>query len=238
MCVVAAGFALTSSSNAFAQSEPLPPLPPPAAPLPVPDVAPPAPEAAAPPLALAQPAAPPPPNQRVWYGNETLLVDGASFALTILGAGLAASSGGSQVGTALGVTGSLGYLFGGPIVHWVHGRGMPGAGDLAIRLFAPGIMAIVGIIPGAIIGGQISGCNDTGDGLDCGILWGFLAGAVVGYLGAIAIDAGVLAWEPPPTVPPAGTVSAPVAFTLAPIVRVTRESDGSFRPVVGLGGTF
>lgn len=156
----------------------------------------------------------------------------------MLGAGLAASSGGGGVGTALGVTGTFGYLLGGPIVHWVHGHAVPGFGDLAIRLFAPGVMAIVGIIPGSIVGAQISSCNENGDvGLNCGVLWGFLAGALVGYLGAIALDAAVLAWEPAPAAPPAGTATAS-AFTLAPVVRMARESDGSSRPLLGVGGTF
>ena len=241
--VVAAGVALTSSSIAFAQSAlpPLPPLPPDEAPSPA--VAPPAPIAPPAPVAASPsdlpPPAPPPPPQRVWYGNETLLVDGASFAITVLGAGLSVSSGGGGVGTALGLTGTFGYLLGGPIVHWVHGHAAPGFGDLAIRLFAPGVMAIVGIIPGAIIGGQISSCNENGDvpALNCGFLWGFVAGAVVGYLGAIALDAAVLAWEPAPAAPPAGTATAS-AFTLAPVVRMARESDGSSRPLLGVGGTF
>jgi hypothetical protein len=118
-----------------------------------------------------------------WYGWQPLIIDGLSIPL------LAAAGAG-------GVT----YLVGGPVVHLAHGRPGAALGSAGLRVGLP------------LVGGLISlaaYCGDGGGEL-CGLA--VLPGAVVGALGAIAIDASLLSWEKEPPPPPlSGSVHVAVS---------------------------
>jgi hypothetical protein len=180
----------------------------------------------------------PAPAPKVWYGYETLTVDGVSALLGIVGGVVNAATGTSQVGSAIGGVGVVGYVLGAPIVHWVHGRVETGLGDLGIRFFAPGAGALVGLIAGTIIGSQSRNCNNDGDLGNCGTGLGLIFGAAAGAVAAVAIDAAVLAWETTtPSPAETGRSDAP-GFSIVPVVRVARGEEGRARAVVGVGGTF
>lgn len=111
-----------------------------------------------------------------WYGWQNLIVDGGVVVggLVLVGAS----------GEAGGIVLVTGYFFGGPIVHWSHGQVGRGFASLGIRVAAPLLFAGLGY---AVFQ---RGGNDDLRGA---------AGAVLGFglgvLGAIAVDAAVLAYE-------------------------------------------
>jgi hypothetical protein len=142
----------------------------------------------APPPAAAQAAAPaerepqlqPLRRAQIWYGWQTLFVDGAGIGMAI--AGLATGS------TPVNTAGAVTYLFGPPIVHWVHGHGGKGVIDLGLRFLLP----LVGFGVGALFG-LTAGKNSEGvyDGAAVG-------GLIVGTLGvgaAVTIDAALVAYD-------------------------------------------
>ena len=85
----------------------------------------------------------------------------------------------------VGVLGGFGYLFGGPVVHAVHGQGGVGAGSFLLRVGMP--------VMGAFLGCAIQG--DSSGEFSC--LGGALVGFGLGALGAVVIDASLLAYEEP-----------------------------------------
>jgi hypothetical protein len=143
-------------------------------------------------MGVAPPAsADPAPAESSWYGWQTLIVDAGSVAVAALG----------WEKQALSAVGVGGYLLGGPIVHAVHGRGISAAGSLGLRLAAPLVGAVIGYEAG---GGACQRAKETdrtdpADGL--GAAFGALAGASVGVLGAIILDAALLARETQPSTP-------------------------------------
>ena len=104
-----------------------------------------------------------------WYGGQTLAVDGVSFGMLF----------------AVPVLGGFGYLFGGPVVHAVHGQGGVGAGSFLLRVGMP--------VMGAFLGCAIQG--DSSGEFSC--LGGALVGFGLGALGVVVIDASLLAYEEP-----------------------------------------
>jgi hypothetical protein len=152
------------------QVQPPPPAPPPVAYAPQ----------GQPPMVLQNPGEPRMVRVKSWYGWQTLLVDGAAIAM-----GFAfTSSDSSGVRAIPGLT----YLFGPPIVHWIHGHGAKGAGDLGIRFGLPLVAGGLGALAGAAAG------KDSG-GTYTGALVGLVVGVLAGYIGAITIDAAILANE-------------------------------------------
>jgi hypothetical protein len=114
-------------------------------------------------------------TKTVWYGSQTLAVDGISAAACATVFGL--------------FVGVPGLVFGAPIVHWVHGRIGIGFASMGMRMgMAAGASAL-----GAAIGAGIDeGCNHTcRDAPAIGAVIGIITGAV----GAIALDAIYLAYE-------------------------------------------
>lgn len=184
------------------------------------------------------PGAAPAPDSRVWYGYETLAVDGVSALLGIVGGVVDAATGTSQVGSGIGGVGVFGYVIGAPIVHWVHGRVGTGLGDLAMRFFAPGAGALVGLTAGTIIGSQSRSCNDDGDIGNCGTGLGLIFGAAAAAAAAVAIDATFLAWETRTPAPAERERSGAPGLSMLPVVRVARGEDGRAGAVVGVGGMF
>jgi hypothetical protein len=142
-------------------------------------------------------------HPRHWYGWQTLIVDG--IALPFLVTGVATHS----IGTL--VAGGLIYQWGPPIVHWGHRRVGRGFGSFGIRFIMP------------LLGGAISistaGCSRTEDCWARTVDIGFAAGMV----GAAAIDAGLLAWEPRPS-RYAGEPGPSRALALSPAVNVTNSA--------------
>lgn len=75
----------------------------------------------------------------VWYGWQTLVLDGATHSVAALALFAEATQ---EIGALIGVVGGLEYLLGGPVVHWAHGHGGRGAASLGLRLATP-IVAVV-----------------------------------------------------------------------------------------------
>lgn len=122
-----------------------------------------------------EPNEPTPAVHHHWYGWQNLLVDVAALAVAIVSVNADAS--------ALASVGI--YLLGGPIVHCAHGQRGRGFGSLGLRFAMP----IVGLL----------GCGVFADGDDSACsLEGIILGGAVGMLGAIIIDAAVLAHEDVP----------------------------------------
>ncbi|MBK8997605.1 MAG: hypothetical protein IPM35_17895 [Myxococcales bacterium] len=181
---------------AFPDPVELPPQPPPppgpkaadapaSAPEPAAPPAPPLPPAAPAPQRMPQSFTPPPawpaPDaidepelERRGYGEQTLLVDGLSLVVIV-------ASGGS-----LAAVGGLGYLLGPPIVHAAHGHAGKPFASLGLRVGMP-------------IGGAVIGCAAEGDSSgDFGCLAGAASGFALGIVGAIILDATVIAREDVP----------------------------------------
>ncbi|HEY1696386.1 MAG TPA: hypothetical protein VGG39_29685 [Polyangiaceae bacterium] len=165
----------------------------------------------------------PPPTERHWYGWETLLVDAG--ALTTMIAGAVAQS------TAVGVTGVTAYALGPSVVHAARGHAGASAEDVAVRVLLPIFTATVGYA----VDYTASGPCTPDQWLCFRGLAGLGLGLVAGYVGAIVIDASVLAWDRAPLAPdrdPAAVQSASAArIRWAPTVGVTQR--GATAGVVG-----
>ncbi len=137
-------------------------------------------------LTLAMAAPPPPavvvteqaPPKRKWYGAVTLGIDGlaAASCLTII---------------LCPFVGLGGFVFGAPILHWVHGNVGKGFGSLGIRLALPAAAAGIGAAIGA---GADQAARSGTSGATTAAVIGFLSGVV----GASLLDALVLAYDDPP----------------------------------------
>jgi hypothetical protein len=116
------------------------------------------------------------------YAGATLIVDGIAAAMFYPSLAL-------KNGTLFGL-GLCTYLFGPPIVHWVHGNVGKGFGAFGIRATAPVVFAVGGVVLGAIFA---SGAG--GSVRDDAIRVGGYGGMIAGHLFAVGIDAYVLARE-------------------------------------------
>jgi hypothetical protein len=108
-------------------------------------------------------------THRVWYGDQTLVVDGLSIGAVFVEP----------------TVGLVGYLFGAPIVHAAHGHAGKPFASLALRVGMP--------IAGAFLGCAAAAGSGNSGGYAC--LGGAALGLLVGAGGAIAIDASVIARE-------------------------------------------
>jgi hypothetical protein len=175
-----------------------------------------------------QPAPPPAPykpsthTEKTWYGWQNLVVDAA--AVTVLAIGAANWNGGS----GLRVAGGLGYVFGSPVVHWIHGNIGPGFGSLGMRVLLPPIGLVVGLVVGAI-----SAAGDSGRSNEDTLATAMAAGFFIGVAIPIALDAAVLGWEKNEVPNTARAPKAPT-LTMRPILTPT-AGGGAFG---GLGGSF
>jgi hypothetical protein len=81
------------------------------------------------------------PDERRWYGAQTLAMDGIALGLLVLGAS-------SESGELIGLSG-LTYLLGGPIVHAAHGRAGMSFASLGVRIGFPigGALLLGGAAP-------------------------------------------------------------------------------------------
>jgi hypothetical protein len=134
------------------------------------------------------------PRAKRWYGAYTLATDGAAVALALGGAAL------DRDGELLLAASVGAYLVGGPIVHLAHGNPGRSLLSLGTRAGLPVTLAFLGV--------AAEGCGDGG-GDFCGY-GGALIGFGVGLVGAVVIDAAVIARdevEPTPAIAPALSVS-------------------------------
>ena len=158
--------------------------------------------------------------QRTWYGWQTLVVLGIStgtIALSTL----------DRNGSVAAITvpiGLGGFLLGGPIVHWAHGKTVKGFISLGMNAGA--------VLVGAGVGASVScaaGCSSSQGGF-----FVFFAAAVssgIALVSANIVDVAVFAYDERPAQRPASVGGLP--FTLAPTLDV-RKDRASF----GLMGTF
>ena len=106
----------------------------------------------------------------------------------------------------------------------MHGNPGRAIGDVAIRLGAP--VVTTGI--GALIG--VAGSDKGSDGQVVGLLIGSVLGFATGIVGAMALDASVLAYEDGPR---AEKKAAPKSATITPSFGPTKSGFAA-----GLSGTF
>jgi len=144
-------------------------------------------------------------ERRKWYGWQTLVADGASFASLLVGASLndqRSTSG--DIADTLVWSGLLGYELAPGIIHFAHRNPGRGFASFGLRLGMPLAAAFVGA-------SLASSCNTNrceGDG--AGI------GALLGMAGAMAIDAAVFAYDDPKR-------SSSHRLGLLPVVSVTPQ---------------
>jgi hypothetical protein len=174
------------------------------------------------PAASPEPDAVPVPPERTWYGWQILLVDGGSLALLLAGAG----SSSTQVVSDLG---GIGYVAGGPTVHWVHGNVGKGFASLALRLGLP----LGGLVLGLLMANGSCGGGNSCDSAVLDILLGF----GLGFIAAPVIDVAALAYDDAPRKTPAAKLSTP-ALRLAPTATLPRDAAGRVTPSLGLAGAF
>jgi hypothetical protein len=232
-----AGVLFFLTAIAHADPPPAAPAPPPPGYAPPPsDYAPPFAPVLAPPLKYpdyvyipraegASPALPGMPK-RIWYGWQTLLVLGGSTALglsTTLGGGVSGSSGVALVGGSIG---GAGLLFGGPIVHWVHGNTARGFVALGINFGAPVLGSGLGIGVACAAGA----CSGSSQGF--GILGGIVFGGSAGFIAALIVDVTALSYETKVPDETSARYKAP-QWTLVPDLKITRE-----KTTFGVAGVF
>lgn len=171
-------------------------------------------------------------EQKVWYGYQTLIADGAALTLPIIGA---ASDGQSSSRAALGTMSLISYAVTPAVIHMAHGHIGKGFGDLALRVVTPVATGIGGLFIGAAIGaGQADGKDPLTGTVTILVyeIYGGMVGLVTGVVAASAIDAGLLAWETAPA-PKEKPVAKAKPFTVTPSVGPTKDGFAA-----GVGGTF
>ena len=146
-----------------------------------------------------------------WYGWQPLLIDGAAIPLMV--AGVVTDS------ALAGYPGVVLYCLGGPVVHTVHGLPNKAIVSLALRIGMPSLLG------GATF--LVVRENDHAAGV-------VLLGGFLGVLGAVAIDAAVIAREPSS---PKAAVAAATRERRMVAVKPILEFSGE-RATLGLGGAF
>src|SRR4051812_25374574 len=130
--------------------------------------------------------------ESTWYGNQTLIVDGVTLAAAALAASVAGPPENQGTAKGLGTLAGVGYLFGGPIVHWAHGHPGRGFGSLALRFFIPLVTLAIGV--GVACSGHYC-FNEIGLPPPSNVPP--LVGVSLGLVGVAALDAFVLAHDDP-----------------------------------------
>lgn len=171
--------------------------------------------------AVTAPAPPAPEmTEREWYGWQNMLLDLAAVGIFVGGW---AADDGNIVGA-----GYMGYILGGPIIHWAHGNVGKGFASFGVRVGIP----LGGFLVGGLFGYGFGGGSDGNGkfksfGSDSnGPVVGATIGGALAVILTSALDAGVMAYTKPK---PRETAS----FTWMPKL--------DLRPghtAVGVGGTF
>lgn len=146
-----------------------------------------APPTAAP--AYSVPRAPvPPPNgveavtERQWYGAQTLIADGVSLGVLLLGV--------KTDETSLMVVGTAGLVLVPPFMHWSHDNVATGFGSLALRVLPPIAGALL-VFDGIGYSDAKAPRNSTESAIGTIVLLAWVPTAV-------SVDAAVLAYETKP----------------------------------------
>lgn len=155
-----------------------------------------------------------PSQDTVWYGHQTLAVDGVAIGMMALGLSSSSRSG-------LGWIGLGTYALGAPTVHMVHGNWGRGIADVGIRVGAPVALGAVGLMGGVIVG--VSTMSERSNGLEPVILGtlGAASGVLGGMIVASVIDAAALARDKPAKEPEERSSATGVRWT--PVASVTPE---------------
>jgi hypothetical protein len=158
-----------------------------------------------------------PATERSFYGWQILLVGGLGGALTAASMALPDRPIGGLPATAGFTVGLPIYVFGGPVIHWMHGHFTEGllsfGANIAIP-FAAGIAAM----------GTLPDRHTVG----------FARGAAVGALVVPVLDALILGWEDVPTEVMTQGVGSSIGVALSPAIEVQPQG----RVVLGLRAVF
>jgi hypothetical protein len=198
--------------------------------------------------AAAEEVSPAPPPRRVWYGWQTLVVDGA--AIGTMGLAFAVKDQNASAGSSLAYLSMATCALGPPLVNVAHGNTRGALRSVAVRVGAP---LVAGFVLGAIGGGigfavaspfrckQIFALNDNAPEVSCsayGAVGGFALGAFAGGLagyGAAVISDAALAYDAPavekekaPATRPQGTWSIAPKVALSPKGGVQLGVGGAF----------
>lgn len=124
-----------------------------------------------------------------WYGWQTLASDVAAGGLFFAAAKSGDGNLDDGAGTTLSLLSAAVYLAGAPTVHLLHHRSLRALGSFGLRIALP--------VVGGVVGAATATCPPpTGDYGNCGA-GELVLGAGVGLVLAMALDAGVLAWDEP-----------------------------------------
>ncbi len=154
-----------------------------------------------------------------WYGWQTLLADGASVSLLC--------------SPYTAIVGIAGFVVASPVIHGVHGRAGAAVGSAALRL----VMPVGGALMGLEVASKLTSPNSPNALGD--VIMGGLAGAFLGVLGASAIDAALLGWEPAraPSATKGATQAAP-SIALVPLLSPSTEPRAATIGGFALVGSF
>jgi hypothetical protein len=169
-------------------------------------------------------AAPQLSEERRWYGWQGAVLDAGVVVLGINSLALASSDSVNyeekqQTAELLLFVGAVVYGAGPPVVHLAHRQPWQALSSLGLRVALPAVGAGAGL--------SMASCSESGENSgECGLAAAIL-GTAIGAVGAMVLDASLLAWEPPKTRERSGT-----QLGLAPIM----TSDG--RRELRVVGTF
>jgi hypothetical protein len=118
-----------------------------------------------------------------YYGWQNFTAVGLSASVFATGILLAEDGDAGPVVMGFGI---VGYVLGGPIIHWSHGYVGKGFASLALHLFIPASTTFVGALAGCSSGDGLSGC-----------VVGTLIGWQIGIVIPPIIDGTALGWHAP-----------------------------------------
>jgi hypothetical protein len=190
----------------------------------------------------------PPPPRRVWYGWQTLVVDGA--AIGTMGLAFAVKDQNASAGSSLAYLSMATYALGPPIVNLAHGNTRGALRSVGIRVGAP---LVAGFVLGAI-GGAIgfavaspyrckplftfddnapeTSCAGLGAAVGFGL--GAFSGGLAGYGAAVISDAALAYDAPAVENEKAPATRSQGTWSIAPKVALSPNGGAQ----LGVGGAF
>jgi hypothetical protein len=165
------------------------------------------------------------PTNTKWYGAPMLVSDLLSTTSWGIAAGTSTSP--NNAGAAFAGLAGFPYLLTSPVVHAMHGHGWRAVGSVLLRAS----LAAAGLV----VGVGATSCNEC---FFEGSFTGAIVGVAVGGLVAMAIDDGLLAWEPPDPPRPAHASLRPPALQWLPTMGVAYDSRSAAVPTFGVAGSF
>lgn len=154
-----------------------------------------------------------------WYGWQTLVADGASVSLLF--------------SPYTAIVGLAGFVVASPVIHGVHGRAGAAVGSAALRLAMP----VGGALTGLYVASKLTSPgspNAFGN-----VLLGLFGGALLGMVGASAIDASLLGWEHAGAASATnGATQAAPSIALVPVLSPSTEARTATTGGFALVGSF